>query len=533
MHPRTSSRQKVCPLVHLGIIKSFFPKLDFKTKAMGRKLRILSGFFLFLFNLGCNNDPAPVENYYTITITTDTGGMVDVESGLYLEGTELSITATPDASHEFEKWEGDLESTSATLSITVDKALNLHASFTEVVEEPEDPDAEVTIFNADLIDDSGYILAIENGQNSCYLLDHEGNKVFDWTFDRVLGQDIELTPEGTLLGLFKDDTSPVAFGGQSGIIREIDKDGNIIWEYILSNENEITHHDLTRLPNGNVLVLVWERIPLADATAVGLNSTTDIFTEKIVEINPDTDEVVWEWKSWDHIVQDFNDQLDSFGDPMTEKNKINILYANLGVHEFVSSGDLMHANGIDYLPEQDIIAVSINFFSEVWFIDHSTTTEEARTGIGGQFNRGGDLLYRFGNQRVFGDIDSSHIFDFNHNPTFITKDGQTSLLIFNNNAIAEQSSAMEFLLPEINGATAIGSDPVLLFEFTDDTLFFPRIGGASRLPNGNTLICEGDFGFWEVTASGEVVWKYDGLGTPFWRGVFYSKESSEIQNLGI
>ena len=30
-----------------------------------------------------------------------------------------------------------------------------------------------------------------------------------------------------------------------------------------------------------------------------------------------------------------------------------------------------------------------------------------------------------------------------------------------------------------------------------------------RLPNGNTLICEGDFGrLFEVTAGGELVWEY-------------------------
>ncbi|MEC7262249.1 MAG: aryl-sulfate sulfotransferase [Bacteroidota bacterium] len=487
-----------------------------------------------LLNLGCDKDQTPKQIFYSLTITVGTGGAVDVDSGIYLEGTELSITATPDTDFEFEKWSGDSESTSPVLTIIMDKPIDLQANFKEKVnEEPNDSDAEITYFNADLIDDSGYILAIENGQNTCYLIDHDGTKVYSWTFDRVLGQDIELTPEGNLLGLFKVDSTPIAFGGQSGIIREIDKEGNILWEYLLATENEITHHDLTRLPNGNVLVLVWERIPLSEATAVGLNSTTDIFTEKVVEINPDSNEVVWEWRSWDHIVQDFNTELASFGDPAVEKNKINILYANSDVHEFVALGDVMHANGIDYLPEKDIIALSINFFSEVWIIDHSTTSEEASTGSGGQFDKGGDLLYRFGNQKVFGDSNASHLFDFNHNPTFLNNAGEISLMIFNNNESAGQSSAMEFLLPEINGTTPIGTDPTTIFEFTDSTLFFPRIGSVSRLPNGNTLICEGDFGYWEVTSGGEVVWKYDGLGKSYWRGVFYSKTSPEITNLNL
>ena len=54
-----------------------------------------------------------------------------------------------------------------------------------------------------------------------------------------------------------------------------------------------------------------------------------------------------------------------------------------------------------------------------------------------------------------------------------------------------------------------------------------------RLPNGNTLICEGDFGFWEVNSSGTLLWKYDGLGATFWRGIFYPKNSDAIMNLNL
>ena len=39
--------------------------------------------------------------------------------------------------------------------------------------------------------------------------------------------------------------------------------------------------------------------------------------------------------------------------------------------------------------------------------------------------------------------------------------------------------------------------------------FSPRISNAERLPNGNTLINEGNFGrFFEVTGGGDVVWEY-------------------------
>ena len=37
----------------------------------------------------------------------------------------------------------------------------------------------------------------------------------------------------------------------------------------------------------------------------------------------------------------------------------------------------MHANGIDYDSDKDIIYVSVNAYSEIWVIDHSTTITEA------------------------------------------------------------------------------------------------------------------------------------------------------------
>jgi hypothetical protein len=63
--------------------------------------------------------------------------------------------------------------------------------------------------------------------------------------------------------------------------------------------------------------------------------------------------------------------------------------------------------------------------------------------------------------------------------------------------------------------------------------FSPRISNAQRLPNGNTLVCEGDFGrFFEVTSEGELVWEYvnpyfgegpNGLNNRVFRAYRYSE----------
>ena len=40
------------------------------------------------------------------------------------------------------------------------------------------------------------------------------------------------------------------------------------------------------------------------------------------------------------------------------------------------SSDLMHMNAIAYNADLDQIALSVNRYSEIWIIDHSTTTEQ-------------------------------------------------------------------------------------------------------------------------------------------------------------
>jgi hypothetical protein len=39
--------------------------------------------------------------------------------------------------------------------------------------------------------------------------------------------------------------------------------------------------------------------------------------------------------------------------------------------------------------------------------------------------------------------------------------------------------------------------------------YTPFIGSVQRLPNGNTIVCEGDFGrTFEITPNGQIVWEY-------------------------
>ena len=73
--------------------------------------------------------PAPTQ--YTLTVTAGEGGSVSTEGGTYDEGTEVTITATPDDGYEFIGWEGS-DNDSNSLSITLNGNFDLIANFEEI-----------------------------------------------------------------------------------------------------------------------------------------------------------------------------------------------------------------------------------------------------------------------------------------------------------------------------------------------------------------------------------------------------------------
>ena len=67
---------------------------------------------------------------YTITVSSEDGGSVSSEGGDYQEGTQVTLTATPDEGYEFSGWSDG--NTEATRVITASEDLTLTATFTEL-----------------------------------------------------------------------------------------------------------------------------------------------------------------------------------------------------------------------------------------------------------------------------------------------------------------------------------------------------------------------------------------------------------------
>ncbi|WP_026753931.1 aryl-sulfate sulfotransferase [Sediminibacter sp. Hel_I_10] len=398
----------------------------------------------------------------------------------------------------------------------------------------EEDDSPVLTENVEVYDDAllenGFVLVVENGGNTSFFIDKAGNRVKEYDFGTNLGNDLELLENGKLLGIFKSDNPTFSFGGYGGKIRIMDDQGNIEWEYINSDDNQLSHHDVELLPNGNVLFIVWERITAEEAQANGVNTEIDIFPEVLLEVNPNTNLVEWQWRSFEHIIQDFDSAASQFGVIGDHPELIDVNYNTF------ENGDFMHANGLDYDPIKDIVYLSVNFYSEVWVIDHSTTTTEASLDTGGNYNKGGDLIYRFGNPEAYHNSVGSRLFHNNHFPNILEENeiGAGNLLIFNNGIDVSQSTVYELDIPDTFSLIPnADNEPDIVWSFTDPDLFHGRISGAVRLKNGNTLITEGDYGFWEVTDAGEIAWKYNGLIGNIWRGYGYTQDEQAIIDLGL
>jgi hypothetical protein len=73
-------------------------------------------------------EPEPEVSQFTLTVTAGEGGTVSTEGGTFDEGTEVTVTATPDEGYVFVRWEGS-DSTENSLTITLNSNESLIAVF--------------------------------------------------------------------------------------------------------------------------------------------------------------------------------------------------------------------------------------------------------------------------------------------------------------------------------------------------------------------------------------------------------------------
>jgi hypothetical protein len=393
----------------------------------------------------------------------------------------------------------------------------------------------------------GYTLITPLRSTETFLIDNDINTLQAWHGDNGAGHTVYLLPDFSVIRGQGDPNGAFGGGGSGGHLQRIDADDNVVWDYFFSNEDYQQHHDLEPMPNGNVLLIAWEIKTPDEAVAAGRTAPTagNLWPTYIVELEPvgsNDANIVWEWRLWDHIIQDTDPAKPNYGIIADHPERVDV---NLGSTQ--RSWD--HGNHIDYDPLRDEIVLSTRRMNEVFVIDHSTTTEEAAGHAGGLKGKGGDLLYRWGNPQNYGrGVPEDQVFWGVHGANWIDSGlpGAGGILAFNNgNRPGDQhdaSSVVEIQPPrDENGNYIIEPGqpfgPALPdWQYDGGASFYSlRYGSAYRMPNGNTLICEGVDGLiFEVTTDKQRVWSYL---EPNGNGVFAAKRywsvPANVANLDI
>ncbi len=371
---------------------------------------------------------------------------------------------------------------------------------------------------------NGYTLFSPIPSDSTFLIDNDGNLVHVWDSPYRPAQSVMLMPNGNILRpAIIQSGNLFSAGGAGGRVEEYDWNGNLTWSFDYYSSNHCSHHDVEYLPNGDILMIAWENINYDSAIAAGKNPAyidTSVWSDEIIEVKPTGSsggDIVWQWHAWDHLIQDYDSTKENYGDVAAHPELINV---NYGAH----NEDWLHVNSVRYNPQRDEILLSAHNFSEIWIIDHSTTTAQAAGHTGGNDGKGGDLVYRWGNPQAYnkGTASDEKLFE-QHDARWIDPglQGAGDIMIFNNGDGRPNGnySSVDEITPPIDSTGKYYIDtsgtygPATLswsYVAHPPTSFFAKnISGEDRLPNGNTLICEGTAGrFFEVDVSGNIVWEY-------------------------
>lgn len=308
----------------------------------------------------------------------------------------------------------------------------------------------------------GYTLFAPLATQNVWLVDMVGRFIHRWKVDYRPGEYGKLLPNGNLLfggKLVPEGSETKGFGGQGGVIQEMDWDGEVLWRY----EDPNLHHDFSRLENGNTMVLRYTEVPKDLAMQVqggepGTEQNGKMFADAFQEITPEGD-VVWEWNAYEHL------------DPAIDV-----------VCPFCMRNEWTHTNTCHVMPDGDILT-AFHRLHTVAIIDRKTGRIKWRYGADGELAHPHDpSLLENGNILIFDNGLHRKLSKSTYKPNY------TRVVELN-----PESGKVEW--------EYIGKAP--------DKFYSSLISGCQRLPNGNTLICEGINGrIFEVTMEGEVVWEF-------------------------
>lgn len=384
-----------------------------------------------------------------------------------------------------------------------------------------------TIYNPDKCW-NGYTLYNVRGYGAL-LINMNGGEVKLW--EKMFGFPNKLLPGGYLLGSRGERNTKYGFQDMLDLV-QVDWDGNVVWKFdqyeFIEDPGEDgrwmarQHHDYQREGNsvgyytpgmdpkvdsGNTLILCHKN--LVNSQISDKNLVDDV----IIEVNWAGD-IVWEWVCSDHF--------EEMG--FSEEAK-NAMCRNPAMRQ--NGGDWMHINSMSTLgPNKWYEAGDERFHPDNIIWDGRNTNISAITD-----KKTGKIVWQIGPDfNATPELKKLGWVIGQHHAHMIPRGlpGEGNIMIFDNggwggygapnpgsptgvkNALRDYSRVIEFDPNSLEITWQYGPAEAGLVQPVDANRFYsPFISGAQRLPNGNTLICEGSGGrLIEVTSEHEIVWEY-------------------------
>jgi len=367
----------------------------------------------------------------------------------------------------------------------------------------------------------GYTLYAPVGFNDSYVINNCGEVVNRFTSSYIPGLAAYLDQDANLIRTARVGNAILNGSGSGGGIERFNWNGDLEWSAVINTDSLGLHHDIHVMDNGNILAIAWDRLNREQAISLGYNAEQlgqELWVDSVIEIEPvgSSDfEIVWRWSAKDHLVQDTEEEAATYGDIIANPGKFDFgAHANL-------ARDWLHMNSIYYIEDRDQILLSSRNFSEVLIIDHSTTTEEAKGSFGGNSGRGGEILFRWGNENNYLRNGQVQILDGQHNAEM---NSEGIIQIYNNRPSNDEGAEIVRLHPDYDpdtfaykfdqGYLLKGPQEYLLRNVQKD-IQSRFMSSAQSLENGNILVCKSDDAdFLEYDIEGELVWHYRGPVVP-------------------
>ena len=237
------------------------------------------------------------------------------------------------------------------------------------------------------------------------------------------------------------------FYRNGGKYYEIDTSYNLTDSFYTGNGYLTDIHELRVLPNRHALLMSYDKQIVDMSQIVQGGNPAALVTGLIIQEIDENKNVVFQWRSWDHI-------------PITDATYEDFLSDEI---------DYIHGNAIE-LDNDGNIMISSRHLDEITKISRST----------------GNIIWRLGgkqNQFIF----QNDPFRFSHQHG-IRRLLNGNILMFDNGNfhIPAESRAVEYILDEVNKIAT------KMWEYKNTPVIYGNaMGFAQRLENGNTLISWG------------------------------------------